>query len=194
MDIRIYIEKRHLAVFALFVLVLGWALIVNAFGTTDPEKFGHSPGEIEWSQGIPTNEIEIGSGSQGIVLRADDFNNRIQLDVGGVPSITGGADYSKGSIYLDDTVGGDNKVIILGSLGVGTAVPGPYKLNVLGDAKISGKLKLPSSFVYKENCVIIRDGSSGVDYCSVGCNANDIFVGGGLTNDYGLLTVKESGP
>ena len=194
MEIRINVEKKHFFVLLFVILLMGVAVYVRAFNTNNPPVFGHSPGEIDWSQEIPTNKIEIGSDSQGIVLRTDDTSNRIQLDVRGVPSITGGPDYSKGSIYLGDVNRGDNNVIILGNLGVGTKFPEPYKLNVLGDAKISGKLRLPSSFVYYESCAIIRNGVSGVDHCSVGCNTNDILVGGGLTENYGLLTVKESGP
>jgi len=52
MEIKINIEKRHFFVLAGSVLILWILVFVIAFGTNNPSNFGHSVGEIDWSQPI----------------------------------------------------------------------------------------------------------------------------------------------
>jgi len=81
MDIHIHVEKRHLAVIALFVLVLAGALIVNAFGGTQPEVMGHSPGEIAPGVfGGDSNGIWRFPGRVGIGNKNPTYRFHISLD------------------------------------------------------------------------------------------------------------------
>ncbi len=59
MEIKINIEKSHLYIFSVIVGILIGVFIVNAFGTNSPSNFGHSVGELDWSQRI-NSDVDIG--------------------------------------------------------------------------------------------------------------------------------------
>jgi|SRR3989344_4966602 len=140
MEIKINIAKRHLYIFSAIVGVLIGILTVNAFDSGGPaSNFGHSVDEVDWSKPIQGGLLVNGP----ISVRGQ---SALDSDVGSgyvkVGDLASGGDLLGFKAYSNGVA-----VIVAetnGNVGIGTT-PGGYKLDVQGDQRISGELKIGSS-------------------------------------------------
>ena len=63
MKIEVNINKKYFFILLGAILLFGGVFLVWAFGTNNPSNFGHSVGEMDWSQMLPRLGVE---GSVGI--------------------------------------------------------------------------------------------------------------------------------
>ncbi len=132
MKIEVSISKRHFAIILAAILALGVFGLVYAFGTNNPSSFGHSVGEVDWSQPIESdvsiNGILSIGGQQA--LRSDN----VWINVGDLVS----GDGLRGLILR---AGDADRMIITqgGDVGIGTLTPG-QKLDVNGNIFSTGKV------------------------------------------------------
>jgi len=80
MEIKINIKKRHFFILAGLLLILWILVFVRAFGTNNPSNFGHSVGEMDWSQAIPSNvniNGNLGVNGQALIQGRRPFTQSI---------------------------------------------------------------------------------------------------------------------
>src|SRR3989344_7009221 len=64
MKIEVNLNKKFFVFFFGVALIIGGIFLVNAFGTSTPSVFGHSVGELDWSQPIDSinlKKIKVGN-------------------------------------------------------------------------------------------------------------------------------------
>ena len=160
--LTIYLRSEYLYIFSVILGVVIGIFIVNAFGTNNPSNFGHSVGEMDWSQPIPGNLLvsgEVSVNGQG-ALRSDAN----AITVGDLVNNDGARELRLRANDQDQVI-----VSQSGDVGIGTMIP-TAKLDV------NGKIRMPSTNFY-----IITIGCGGVN-CPVtaNCNSGDVVTGGGF--------------
>lgn len=109
-QIVINIEKRHLWVFAILIVLFAGVGYVVGFGTSDPQTFGHTASEIQGA----TTEAELNLGYDNFFGAIDISNNAIiSNDDGG-----DGSQISVVRIKDTQTSGGTNALYTEGPLTV----------------------------------------------------------------------------
>ena len=126
MEIKINIQKKHLFVFSILVSALIVSFLVVAYGTNNPQTFGHSVGELNWNDEIQgdvklsgsvivnqqealtsnANYISVGDiitddGARGLKLRAGDTDRVTIEQTGDIVFNTQGAfNINQGNLNL----------------------------------------------------------------------------------------------
>ncbi len=83
MKLEINIKKRHFFAILGAILLLGILGVVYAFGTSNPSSFGHSVGEIDWSQEIQSS-VRVRDDIFATNLYASDPSDGIGIQTNGV--------------------------------------------------------------------------------------------------------------
>ena len=157
MEIKINIAKRHLYIFSAIVGVLIGILTVNAFDSGGPaSNFGHSVDEVDWSKAIQDNLLVNGIVSvKGQGTLDSDAN---YISVGDLSSGDGPRGLKLRAADSDAI-----KIEQNGNVGIGTT-PGAFKLDVQGNERISGTLRLNGAIL------------SHVTGSSPGCTSGGIII------------------
>jgi hypothetical protein len=164
MRLEVNIEKKYFfGLLALGLIVLGIVGVI-AYGTNNPQNFGHSVGEIDWN-GIVQGQVKS---SGGFCIGEDDCINSWESIAGsgggsstpsGVTKIIAGNgigmsstnDNGAGDVIIISkwTTGANNKIYYNDeNVGIGVSDPS-YKLHVNGETNFEGHLRLANQSVYK---------------------------------------------
>ena len=76
LNIQINFTKRALYTIISFLVILLVGVVVYAFGTSNPETFGHSAGELDLSEGVQGNAVFNGDIE---VIGNGNFNSSVKI-------------------------------------------------------------------------------------------------------------------